>query len=415
MLRSELLEIIANGENSGVEFKRDDIRPEQFAKEVVALANFQGGRILLGVEDDGTISGLRRPNTEEWVMNIFRDLVHPLLLPFYEEVQIDEALRVAIVSFPTGVAKPYVLRHRSSEDIYIRVGTTSRLATREQQARLHSSGGFLHTELLPVAGTSLRTLDRARLTDYIRDVIDDSEIPETDDEWETRALSLGLLVPTDSGPVVCSVAGLVLFGMNPRRFLRQAGVRLIVFAGPDKDYDARLDITLDAPLVARWHRDNEGRRVVDPGLVERFTEHLTAHICTVADPNSELRRDRVWAYPMEAIREVVLNALTHRDWTRNIEVEVVVYSDRLEVTSPGTLPNSMTVTKMIAGQRSPRNSIITDIMRDYGYVDARGMGVRRKILPLMRQQNHSEPIFESTDDFLRTTLRNRLTEEQIPR
>jgi len=69
MLRNELLEIIANGENSGVEFKRDDIRPEQLAKEIVAFANVQGGRIFLGVEDDGTITGLQRENTQEWVMN----------------------------------------------------------------------------------------------------------------------------------------------------------------------------------------------------------------------------------------------------------------------------------------------------------------------------------------------------------
>ncbi len=83
MLKSELLEIIANGENSGVEFKRDDIRPEQLAKEIVAMANFQGGRIILGVEDDGTISGLQRDNTEEWVMNVISSKIHPLILPFY--------------------------------------------------------------------------------------------------------------------------------------------------------------------------------------------------------------------------------------------------------------------------------------------------------------------------------------------
>ncbi|MEG6039735.1 ATP-binding protein [Enterobacter kobei] len=66
MLKSELLEIIANGESSGVEFKRDDIRPEQLAKEVVAMTNFQGGSVLLGVEDDGTITGIQRQNLEEW-------------------------------------------------------------------------------------------------------------------------------------------------------------------------------------------------------------------------------------------------------------------------------------------------------------------------------------------------------------
>lgn len=412
MLKSELLEIIANGENSGVEFKRDDIRSEKMAKEIVAMANFQGGRILLGVEDDGTISGIQRLELEEWVMNVFRDLVHPMLIPFYEEVQVDLNTRVAVVSFPTGVSKPYVVRHRGGEEIYIRVGTTSRLATREQQARLFSVGGLLHTELMPVAGTDLRTLDRARLTDYLKDVINDPEIPASDFDWEARALGLGLLASSDTGTVMCTVAGLVLFGINARRFLRQAGLRLMVFNGPEKEYDATLDITIDAPLVGRWVRDSEGRMLVDQGLIERFMEHLTPHVSTIVDPNDELRRDKHWHYPIEAIREVVLNALTHRDWTRNIEVEVVLYSDRLEVISPGTLPNSMTIAKMIAGQRSPRNTIITEIMRDYGYVDARGMGVRRKVLPLMRTENRSEPVFHSTDDFLRTTL-PRLFEREV--
>ena len=91
MLKSELLEIIANGENSGVEFKRDDLRPEQLAKEIVALVNFQGGKLLLGVEDDGSITGIQRPDLETWVMDtVFGRYVHPLILPFYEEVLLDE-------------------------------------------------------------------------------------------------------------------------------------------------------------------------------------------------------------------------------------------------------------------------------------------------------------------------------------
>ena len=85
MLKSELFEIISNGENSGVEFKRDDIKPEQLAKEIVAFANFEGGRILLGVEDDGSITGLQRENPQEWVLNVFRDKVHPQLIHFYDE------------------------------------------------------------------------------------------------------------------------------------------------------------------------------------------------------------------------------------------------------------------------------------------------------------------------------------------
>ncbi len=67
--RTELSEIIIAGENSGIEFKRDNLRPEQLAKEFVALANFQGRRVLLGVEDEGTITGIQRDNLQEWLMD----------------------------------------------------------------------------------------------------------------------------------------------------------------------------------------------------------------------------------------------------------------------------------------------------------------------------------------------------------
>jgi len=81
-----------------------------------------------------------------------------------------------------------------------------------------------------------------------------------------------------------------------------------------------------------------------------------------------------------------------------------MYSDRMEVISPGALQNSMTVEKMILGQRSPRNPIIMEVLRDYGYVDSRGMGVRTKVIPLMKSINLTEPSFEATEDYLKTIL-----------
>lgn len=214
MLKSELLEIIANGENSGVEFKRDDIRPEQLAEEVVAMANLKGGMLLLGVEDDGSISGIARDRLEEWVMNAIADKVHPMLLPYYEEVQLDSDHRIAVISFTEGVSKPYVVRHKGREDVCIRVGSTSRKATREQQARLFASGGMLHTEALPVAGSSYGSLDHERLLDYLKNVLVDPDIPKNKSSWVNRLIGLGFMAEGVSSPV-CTVAGMVLFGTSP--------------------------------------------------------------------------------------------------------------------------------------------------------------------------------------------------------
>lgn len=182
MNKTELLELITNGENSGVEFKRDDVRPEQLAKEIVALANFKGGKIILGVEDDGTITGIKRDNLEEWVMDtVFARYVHPMILPFYEEIQVDDEHRVAVITITQGTAKPYVVRHNDREEIYVRVGSSSRRATREQQARLFALGGMLHTETLPVSGSSLKDLSRERLTDYLTNIVGDPTLPGSDD------------------------------------------------------------------------------------------------------------------------------------------------------------------------------------------------------------------------------------------
>ncbi|ENU31322.1 MULTISPECIES: RNA-binding domain-containing protein [Acinetobacter] len=404
MLKTELLEIIANGENSGIEFKRDDIRPEQFAKEVVAMANFQGGRVLFGVEDDGTVSGIQRPDLEEWVMNVFQSKIHPMILPFYEEVKLDDGKTVAVVSFPIGISKPYVLRHSGKEEIYIRVGTTSRLATREQQMRLFELGGMLHTEVMPVPRTDMSCLDDARLMNYIRDILRDPDVPQSTEAWQARLLGLGFLTEA-AGNICCTIAGLILFGKNPRRYLKQAGLRVMAFQGDDKDYQTALDEILDGAMVGRWDMSNGDKRLIDGGIIERFMQAMTPFISQQsAEVNIELRRETQWFYPLEAVREALINALAHRDWTRFVEIEVSAYSNRLEIISPGTLPNSMTVEKMKAGQRSPRNTIVMEVLRDYGYVDYRGMGVRTKIVPLTKALTGKEPEFELTEDYLKTVL-----------
>ena len=404
MNKQTVLEIIANGENSGVEFKRDDIRPEQLAKEIVAMSNFQGGKILLGVEDDGTLTGIQRPNLEEWVMNVIQDKIHPMVLPYYETIKLENDKHIAIISFPQGISKPYVLRDKGKEDIYIRIGSTSRLATREQQMRLFEVGGMLHTELMPVPRTDMNSLDDARLTNYLRDILRDPEVPTTPEQWQARLLGLGFLTEV-SGTIYCTIAGLVLFGKNPRRYLKQAGLRLLAFSSADKNYQAVLDAILDAPMVGRWDVDAAGKRLIDQGLIEQCITAISPFVSQ--EPNTfdeNFRREKHWFYPLEAIRESLINALAHRDWTRFVEIELSSYADRLEVISPGTLPNSMTIEKMKAGQRSPRNTIIMEVLRDYGYVDYRGMGVRTKIVPLTKALTGKDPVFELTDDYLKTVL-----------
>ena len=392
MKKEDILTWIANGENSGIEFKRGDVRPEQLAKEIVAFLNFKGGRILLGVDDDGTIPGLTRTNVEEWVMNMCTHHIHPRVIPYYEEWQVS-GKKIAIITIDMGIAKPYVLRHTHRESVYIRVGSTSRLATREEQMRLFQEGGFLHIETLPVSGTTLAHLDVRRLQDYFGRIRKLASLPQTEAEWTQLLVNLEYMTE-QQGNTLCTIAGLLVFGRKPKRFLPQAGLEWVVFPSREKDYDTRDRATLDGPLVALW--DQNGEQSED-GVLDVLMSKVRQHASREQLAENHLTRAIMWDFAPEAVREAVINAFVHRDWTRPADIEVSLYQDRMEIISPGALPNNVTVERMKQGLRIPRNPILIQTLKDYGYVEHIGMGVRNKIILGMNKHNGTEPDFEADD------------------
>jgi len=405
MKKNDIMILIAGGENSGVEFKLDDIRPEQLAKEVVAIANLKGGYILLGVTDDKTITGITRNNLSEWVADtVFGRYIHPVILPYYEEVVMDSGKRVAVISIGQEVLKPYVVRANDRETAYVRIGAVSRPATREQLLMLGAASGAVHTEIMPVNRTSIASLDQARLENYLRDILRDPEVPGDKEGWITRLKGLGFMTDGVADKPVCTIAGLVLFGIRPRQTLKQSGIRLMFFDSTDKAYQAQLDRIIDAPLVGRFQVGRAEKLLIDAGLIEKILEAMKPFV--TLEPNTideNFRREKIWFYPYEALRELLVNALAHRDWSRFVDVEIAGYRDRLEIISPGALPNTMTVEKMLAGQRSARNHIIVEVLRDYGYVDARGMGVRTKVIPALKAGG-AQSLFDVTDDYVKVVV-----------
>ena len=265
---------------------------------------------------------------------------------------------------------------------------------------------MLHAELLPASGSSLRDLSLERLTDYLSTIVGDKTLPASDEAWGERLCGLGFMVERQDGPPLCTIAGLILFGRTPRQFLRQFGVRWMAFEGENKSYKALDDRLIGGPLVAlRKESAGVGSVIAENGLIESLVDAMRPFVSEeAAEVDASMRRERRWLYPVEALREAIVNSLAHRDWTRYEEIEVARYVDRLEVLSPGALQNTMTVEKMVAGQRSARNPLIVEILRDYGYVDARGMGVRNKIIPLLFEHNGTEPDFIATEDHLRVVM-----------
>ena len=407
MLQSKLLSLINQEEGAKLEFKQDGMRPETMAKEIVAFANMNGGIILVGVdENDKNISGIQRKNFQEWLMDtVIGRYVHPFILPDYEEITTDEG-RVAVVEIPQGNSKPYVLRHNNREDVYVRYGDTCQLATREQSARLYESGGLISIEKMPVHGSRLQDLDKRRLQNYFVEVSQIIELGQwqrfSNEDITEWLINRDLMCDVDDD-CVCTIGGLALFGMKPNLRLSQSAIRLTVFPGLDKDYNTDLDIVISSPFVALGRPDDT---YYEPPVTERVLSALQPHISK--EKLDRTTRRRYWDYQEDVIREVTVNAFAHRDWTRNTDIEISAYTDRMEIISPGALVNGMTVDKLKAGQRTPRNNNIVSVLRDCGLMEHQGMGIRRKVIPLMKKYNDTEPIFEATEDYFKVTLLKKL-------
>ena len=391
MLLTELNELLRHGENSGIEFKRDDVHPDSLAKEIAALANLEGGRILLGVEDDGSIASLTRTakKAEEWAMNVCRDHLQPPLIPYWETVKLDTARQIGVITIPADCPdKPYKARRGSAWITFMRVGSTSREAMRDEEARLYQASGLVRYDLRPVPGTTLQSLDRHCLENYFRDILQ-QDCPAADDDaaWQRILLNTEIMV-LDRGRAIPTVGGLLLFGENPNRYLPQAGITATAYPGQEKEYATVDEEILRGPLVSAVSRRG---RITEPGVIDRAVNFAARNMGTTAWLEMGQRR-RKKAYPIEAVREAIVNAVAHRDYTITVtDIELSLYSNRLEVISPGRLPNTVTVEKMKQGYRAARNELMKEILRDYGYVEHRGMGVRNRIIAGMRQHNGTEP------------------------
>ena len=393
--KTELLEIIANGENSGVEFKRDVLQNHQLAKELVAFSNLEGGMVLLGVDDDGTIAGVTRDNLGEWVMTACRDKIRPGIIPSFQTIRdVEPGKDVAVVRVPRG-GDVHSRWHENRKTYYIRVHSQSREPTTEELGRLFQQRGMFRADLRPVSGASITDLDRRRLRDYFGRVRQQN-VPEDDDVegWST------LLVNTEiMGEEGVTLSGMLLFGNTPNRFLPQAGIDAAAFPGTEKDYAAKERVTLRGPMTPLMGTDGE---ILEAGLVEQAWEFVRRNISVTASLENGVRRVERLTYPVEAVRETVVNALIHRDYLlASTDIELAIYRDRMEVISPGKLPNGITPERMRAGTRGTRNQLLKDVMRDYGYLEHMGMGVPRKIVRGMNEHNQTDPdLIEEGERFI---------------
>lgn len=427
MTKTELLELIRNGENSGVEFKRDTVQNFDLAKELVAFSNSDGGHVLLGIDDDGSVLGLTRSDVEEWVMTACRTKIRPEIIPYFEIVRdIEPGKDIAIVSVKKGWAV-HCRWHDNHSSYYIRVGSQSREASKEELERLFQQRGAFRLEVRPVSGSSINDLDMRRLNDYFRRVRR-QDTPNSDDMPAWQQLFVNTEIMNNEGEkIVCTVAGLLLFGRNPNRYIPQAGIDAVAYPGVDKEYASLERMAIRGPSVGLFTdskggdgtsgssgtsgsagshgtsgTSGKGDLLIEPGIIEQaayFVKRNTGVSASLQEGTIRVERP---AYPEEVIREALVNAVVHRDYLlSSTDIELSIYADRLEIISPGRLPNSITPERMRVGCRAARNQLLKDVMRDYGYLEHMGMGIPRKIIKGMREHNGTEPdLIEDGERFI---------------
>lgn len=382
MTEDEIMAIAAVGEDSRTQFKRNVSNPDQLAQELVAFSNARGGRLFVGVEDDASVRGLsssdvRRLN--QMVSNVASQHVVPPICPLTETVRVSGGA-VMVVDVPEGSSKPY----STNRGLYLtKVGADKRRVAQEELQRLFQESSRMFADEGVVAGTSEDDLDEAVLAQFFRRRYRD-RLPDDAGELPLSELLPVLGISVSRSSVVRSLglsdgqqltlAGLLLFGREPQRYRPVFTVKCVSFFGND--------------LGGTEYRDREEYNgplsQVREGVI-RFLLRNLRKVQSAEGFNAPAQLE----LPHGALEEAIVNALVHRDYFINAPIRVLLFDDRLEILSPGRLPNSLTVENIKAGISVSRNPILHSVGQHLLPYTGLGSGIRR-ILDLCDAHFHND-------------------------
>lgn len=358
METEELLGIIANGEDSKNQFKVNVTHSESLAKEMVAFSNSQGGVILIGVTDDGGIAGLtpadiRRLN--QIVSNAATNNVRPPISPTTQNITLPDGM-VMVVSIAEGVSKPYMDKNLH---VYVKSGADKRkINAREELLRMFRDATLVHADSLPVEGSSVADIDE----DFF-DAFFEKEYGEKVEKQEislTQTLENMNLARNGQLNICCTL----LFASKPQNRLPVFHVKAVAFPGiniEDVHYIDSQDV--------KGKLSDVFRKVV--GFVLANLKHVQNEQGFNSTGEPEI--------PKIVLEELIANSLIHRDYFVSAPVKVLIFSDRVEIVSPGHLPNNLTIENIKMGNSNVRNPIIASFAPKVLPYRGIGSGIKRSI------------------------------------
>ena len=370
----EELKILAKeGEGYTLEFKENI--GKKFAVEVVAFANSMGGKILIGVDDNGNLVGTDTSNNQRANIQNQISQIEPRI-----NVKIDIVDNIIVVNVPEGDDKPYC----SSEGYFLRAGAMCQKMNRNEiREYLEDSGKIQFGRMINKKAKYPEDFDEETYNKFLK-LSNITEILKK----EELLVNLNCLEKVNDKYMFTN-AGVIFFAKTPKRYLIQNYITCISFKGTNRVYildtlDCEKDIITnieDALSFAKKHIN--------------LTYLINAE---VMKEQGNATRKEVLEIPEEALKEAIINGICHRLYTEEgARVMIEIYDDRVSIVSPGGIPKGITQENF--GKRSiARNPVIADLLRRTHYIEKAGTGIGR-MKELMDKAGLREPQFKYDDFF----------------
>jgi ATP-dependent DNA helicase RecG len=365
MKAADLDILLQEGEGVMLEYK--ERVSASLAREMAAFSNTAGGRILLGVRDDGTVKGIDDSNElRARIQDIARNCDPPV------KILLHRIGNVTVVTVRESDAKPV----QCGDGFFWRLGAVTQKLSRSELRDLFQQTGAIRFDMC--------------ICPRFRYPVDFD--PDKFSDWlgkstiSKRGATEDILVNIEAaersgGKLIFRNAGVLFFARNPRRFFNQAYITCLLFKGTSK-------------LHVLDRKDFDGGIVADIEDSLRFIERNTRTAYRI----EKLQREEIPEYPMDALREAVTNAVMHRDWfIDGANVFVEIFSDRIEVSSPGGLPKGMLM-KDLGHKSIRRNALIADLLHRIAFIEKAGTGILR-MRDGARVKGYPEPEFIETGFF----------------
>ncbi len=350
---SSLKSLVQLGEDSSRQFKADIKNINSLAAEMAAFSNSEGGAVYIGVSDNGDLTGLTQPDVariNQLISNAASQHVKSPLNVLTENMALDNGRIVIKLTVPKGLDKPYFDKNGI---IWLKCGADKRkINSKEELKRLFQSGDQFHADELPTKA-GIDRLDRLRFRDFLREVYQ-LEFPDSNEELLNLLQNLNLV--SDNG--LLNLAGVLLFSERPEWIKPQFIIKAIRYPGKDihssefldsEDFSGPLTKMFDDAMgfiMRNLHKIQAGRGINDPGIPE---------------------------VPASVFEELLVNALSHRDYLISAPIRLFIFDNRIEIVSPGHLPNNLTVEKIVAGNTNIRNPILVSYIAK-GMLPYKGLG-----------------------------------------